>query len=326
MPIDPLEVAVTSGEPSISVVIACRNEAALLPRQLAALRAQEVQGWVDTIVVDDGSTDDTHRVAEAHGRRLPGFRVVRTSPRNRAAALNAGAAGSTGEAVVFVDGDDEVAPGHLASLRAALAGSPFVAACLDHETLNPPWLRGVRPHEQIDGLRTELPLSFPVAIGATLAVRREVMAAVGGFDESLSSAEDTDFCWRLALAGVSLEPVPEAVLRYRYRPTVRGQFDQARRYGRGGIALEHRYRCPPSAVMIGGRFLRLVALVGALPTLRDRSVRAATAFQAGLLVGWLEAALRPRRYFPRAALEPVIRATDQVPTTARPPGTVARQR
>ena len=291
--------------PSLSVVITCRNEAEHLPRQLRALRDQEVEGWVDTVVVDDGSVDDTHRVAEAHGRGLPGFRVIRTPPRNGGAGRNTGAACSRGEALVFIDGDDEVAPGYLAALQAALVDHRFVAARLDHEALNPPWLATSRDPRQVDRLPTEPQAPWPVAGGGTLAVRRDFFEAVGGFEEALPYPQDTDLCLRLALTGVTLAFVPEAVLRRRYRPTVWRVFVQARGYGRGGVALDHRYGGGRSPARIGMRLARLLSLALRLPWFRDRSVRALTAFRAGLLIGWLEAALRPHRFFPPAVLEPV---------------------
>ena len=297
----------TDPHPTLSVVISCRNEAALLPRQLAALRRQEVAGWVDTVVVDDGSTDGTARVAATHGDGLPGFAVVEQVPQGRSPALNAGVAATRGEAIVFVDGDDEVAAGYLAALQAALAVHPFVASRLDHDTLNPDWLRGTRPPEQSTGLCHEPQTPWPVAGGGTLAVRRDVLDAVGGFDEAMVYAQDSDLCWRLALAGKRLTFVPDAVLHYRYRRSARAVFDQARRYGRGGVALDHRYGRPASLARIGRRTLRLVSLARRLPWFADPSVRAATAFQAGHLVGWLEAAVRPRRFLPSAALEPVVR-------------------
>jgi GT2 family glycosyltransferase len=134
-----------------------------------------------------------------------------------------------------------------------------------------------------------------------------VLEAVGGFDEAMAYAQDTDLCWRVALTGVALVFVPEAVLRYRHRPSVRAVFGQARRYGRGGVALDHRFGTGRSLVRIGWRLLRLLSLAGRLPWCRDRSVQMATVFRAGLLVGWLEAALRPHRFFPPTTLERVSR-------------------
>lgn len=301
----------SSPAPTLSVVIACRNEAELLPLQLAALRDQQRDGWVDTVVVDDGSTDGTHRTAEQHGEGLPGFRVVRIPPRGRPAALNAGISATQGDCVVFVDGDDEVAPGYLAAMRAALVDHPFVAGRIDHTTLNPDWLTGTRPPEQSTGLCHEPQQPWPVAGGGTLAVRREVLEAVGGFDDEVTYVQDSDLCWRIAMAGVRLTFVPDAVLRYRYRRTARQTFTQARRYGRGGVLLEYRYGSRPSILRIARRSLRLVLLARHLPWFARPEVRVATGFRAGHLVGWLEAAGAPRRLFPDAALRRIVASDTQ---------------
>ncbi len=290
---------VTLAEPSLSVVIACRNEADLLPLQLAALRAQEVTGWVETIVVDDGSTDGTAEVAEAQGDGLPGFRVLRTPGSNQAGACNIGIAASTAAAVVFLDGDDEVAPGYLAALQRALVDHPFVAARFDHDTLNPTWTPAHRLSVQVTGLR-HLPLRpGPAAAGATLAARRGVLEAVGGFDESLNYGMDTDLCWRLALKGVPLTFVPDAVLRYRYRLTAPQTYRQWRGYGRGDATLDRRFGSDPAVrrlARFGVRSLYLVAQCRHLPHFGDPSVRRATARRAGHLMGSLQGMVAPRRY------------------------------
>ncbi len=295
----------TTPPPTLSVVITCRDNAAVLADQLRALMAQDVDGWVDTVIVDDGSTDGTHLVAEEHADRLPGFRLIRTPPRGRAPALNHGYSASEGEAVVFLDADDEVAPGYLVALQRALEDHPCVAGRLDNDTMNPAWLQTSRPQEQVTGLRREPQVPWPVASGGTMAVRRDLLDAVGGFDEDMAYAQDTDLCIRIAHQGVTLTFAPEAVLRYRYRTSGREIFHQARHYGRGGVALDHRYGTGrPSAARIAVRSLRLGALVVHLPFCGRRSVRLATVFRAGFLIGWLESALWPRRFFPPTVLEP----------------------
>src|SRR5918993_451317 len=50
--------------PSISIVIAARNEAARLPARVANLLAQEYHGRREILVVSDGSTDDPRRALE----------------------------------------------------------------------------------------------------------------------------------------------------------------------------------------------------------------------------------------------------------------------
>jgi glycosyltransferase involved in cell wall biosynthesis len=283
-------------------VLGCRNEAEHLPQALTALAEQAVDGWVQTVLVDDGSTDDTAAVAESFADRLPGLEVVGTPHRGRAGALNAGIAAVTADAVVFVDGDDEVAPGYLAAMQVALAEHPFVAARLDHDTLNPPPRHGSRPPEQTTGLCYEPQRPWPVAGGGTLGVRRQELAEVGGYDAALMYAQDSDLCWRLALHGVPLVWVPDAVLRYRHRATTRATFEQARRYGRGGVLLDHRYGSRRSALTVLKRSIRLQLLVRRVPFLGSDRVRFATAFEAGLCFGWLEGTLAPGRFFTEEAL------------------------
>ena len=92
---------------SISCVIPCYNEGPNLRRLLPLLEdilwATRMR-W-EIIVVDDGSTDDTVAVAEAWCE-LSGFRCISLS-RNfgKEAALTAGLAAATGDAVVLLDGD-----------------------------------------------------------------------------------------------------------------------------------------------------------------------------------------------------------------------------
>jgi glycosyltransferase involved in cell wall biosynthesis len=283
--------------PTLSVVIACRNEQHHLPAQLAALAAQEVEGWVDTVVVDDGSTDATAARAEAFADRLPGLQVLRTPPRGRSAAANAGVAASTGDAVVFVDGDDEVAPGYLAALQGALVEHRAVAARIDNDALNPEHLRGGRPALQAHGLAHEPQQPWPVAGGGTLGIRRDSFDAVGGFDTSVLYAQDSDLCWRLALAGVAIAWVPEAVLHYRHRSSAKGTFRQARRYGLGGALLDHRFGTELPRWTVVKRAIRLLLVVRLVPGFLSPRVRTAAAFEAGMRVGWLQGRLWPRRCF-----------------------------
>ena len=299
-----------SGQPTISVVIACRNEALVLPEQLDALRNEEVDGWVDTVIVDDGSTDGTAAVAEERGRGLPGLRVIRTGPTNRATAINVGIRASSGEAVVMLDGDDVIAGGYLATMRAAAADHPAVAARLDHDALNPAWLQAARPHPQVTELGHEPQQPWPTASGGTLALHRAALDAVGGLDEDLEYAQDTDLCWRLAMVGVPLAFVPDAVLQYRYRTTARQAWFQARGYGRGGVILDHRYGNGRSWPRIVMRSARLLAQVIRLPTCVTRTGRLATAYRTAHLLGWLEAAIWPRRFLPPAARARVGGTTD----------------
>ncbi|HOY62935.1 MAG TPA: glycosyltransferase family 2 protein [bacterium] len=84
---------------TVSIIIPAYNEADRLGHTLEALIHCGLGD--ETIVIDDGSTDDTAQVALAHGARL----VRRPKNRGKGAALNAGLAAALGETIMFLDAD-----------------------------------------------------------------------------------------------------------------------------------------------------------------------------------------------------------------------------
>jgi glycosyltransferase involved in cell wall biosynthesis len=230
--------------PFVSVVIPCLDAAATLPAQLAALAAQRQEGPWEVIVADNGSRDGSRQVVADFAGRLPGLRLVDASDRRgQAHARNLGATVARGDVLAFVDADDEVAPGWLAAIAAALAAHPFVACRFDSDTLNPEHVRRTHSNPQRDGLsRYDYPDYLPHAGGGGLGVRRAVHQEVGGFDESLPALEDTDYCWRIQRAGYPLSFAGDAVVRIRHRDDARGMLRQGMRSGRYNVLIYSRYR------------------------------------------------------------------------------------
>src|SRR3954466_15821968 len=83
---------------TISVSIPCRNQGRLLRAALASVTAQTVRP-TRIIVVDDGSTDESREVANAH----PGVTLVQQSHAGIGAARNAGLARADADLVAFLD-------------------------------------------------------------------------------------------------------------------------------------------------------------------------------------------------------------------------------
>ncbi|MDQ1522030.1 MAG: hypothetical protein QOI55_3103 [Actinomycetota bacterium] len=282
----------------LSVVIPCLNAAAGLARQLEALRAQEWPHDWEVIVADNGSTDATRAIAESYEKLLPSIRVVDAAQRRgRQHACNAGARAG-GKAIVFVDADDEVAPGYLAAVGDALAEHPLVAARIDHMTLNNGWVLDGRSNAQGSALQDGFGF-LPFGSGGTLGVHHDVFDALGGFSDEMHYAEDVDFCWRAQLAGIPIHYVPDAALRYQYRASLRAMYSQHRNFGRGSARLYRTYRDRgmsrrTSKVAVADWY----GMAKSLIALRSRADCARLARRAGRNVGRLEGSARLRVWFP----------------------------
>ncbi|HEX6902686.1 MAG TPA: glycosyltransferase [Thermoanaerobaculia bacterium] len=228
----------------LSVVIPCLNAAGTIAQQLDALAGQSWPGGWEVIVADNGSTDRSREIVASYRDRLPGLKLVDASDkRGQAHARNLGAAAATGDAFLFCDADDEVAPGWLEGMGRALAVHDFVACRYDNEKLNPAWVQRTHLNPQKDGLTAyDYPPFLPHAGGGGLGVRRSVHEAVGGFDESMPALEDTDYCWRIQLAGHGFHFAPEAVVYIRHRHDPGSIYRQGVSYGLHNVLIYKKYR------------------------------------------------------------------------------------
>jgi cellulose synthase/poly-beta-1,6-N-acetylglucosamine synthase-like glycosyltransferase len=109
--------AITSW-PSISIVLAARDEAARLPARLTNLLTIPYRGRREVIVVSDGSTDETGDVVRAFGGKV---RLVEVPAGGKPLALNAGVAVASGELLVFADARQEFSVDALQHLVANFA-------------------------------------------------------------------------------------------------------------------------------------------------------------------------------------------------------------
>lgn len=225
----------------LSIIIPCFNAANTISLQLKALAKQHWSESWEVIVSDNGSTDETVAIVEQYQEKLPDLRIVDSSDQRGAAhARNIGASVATGDRLAFCDADDEVAPGWVAAMADALSKHDFVACRRDYEKLNESRVIKSCRLTQINGLQKSSYL--PYASSCNLGVKRSIHNAVGGFDETMLRLEDTDYCWRIQLAGTKLHFVPDAVVHYRLRHTIAALYHQGRLTGKYKVLLYKKYR------------------------------------------------------------------------------------
>jgi len=181
-----------------SVVIPTFNRLALLEKALGSIFVQTF-GDYETIVVDDGSTDDTWKYLQSLGSQVLALRQDNRGP---GAARNLGARRAKGNYLAFLDSDDLLFPWTLA-----------VYASVIQKTKSPSFLAG-KPWQFRGNLSPEtvhqcnpVQSAFPdyLASGevwrwwgaSSFVIERFEFYAVGGFGEENNNCEDADLALRL---------------------------------------------------------------------------------------------------------------------------------
>jgi GT2 family glycosyltransferase len=208
--------------PRVAVIVPAYGVAHLVGEALDSLRAQSLAAW-ECVVVDDGAHDD---VAGAVAPYLadPRVRFLATGNRGVSAARNRAVASTRAPYIALLDGDDLYQPEYLASTVAALDADPAARLVTCNARIF-----GAVPHERlcferrqgsgagsIGSLGDLLDRSFKVYIGTTF--RRGDFDRVGGFDESMTHAEDFDLWVRLLLLGGHARYLDAVLGEYRVRP------------------------------------------------------------------------------------------------------------
>ncbi len=154
-----------------------------------------------------------------------------------------------------------------------------------------------KDHPQQTGLqRAWFPPYLSHAAGAMLGIKKWLHKSTGGFDESWPALSDTEYCFRLQLAGVGLHFVPDAVVHYRCRRTYGGLFTQASSWGEHFVRLHKEHRPPGTTVAHPwrrhvGEWKRLVRNA---PNLRFRDHRPRWVWRLGWQIGLIRGSIKHR--------------------------------
>jgi glycosyltransferase involved in cell wall biosynthesis len=285
---------------TLSVIVPCYNAARTIATQLEALSAQKWSEAWEVIIVDNGSRDGTLAIAQSYAVRLPELRIIRAAEKQGAAhARNAGARVAQGETLAFCDADDEVGPGWVAAMGTALQKYDLVASRFNSEKLNPPWLQSSPTNPQKEDVqKASYPPYLSHAGGSGLGVKRSVHELIGGFDESLPAQEDTDYCFRVQLAGLQLQFASDAIVFVRYRDDFRSRFRQARLWAEYNVLMYKKYRTSRVATLrCWQRYARYTRyLLWSLLETHSKVGRAAWLWRFGWQIGRLRGSIKYRTH------------------------------
>lgn len=189
----------------VSVVIPAYNAAEFIGRTLDTVRTQTFTNH-ETIVVDDGSSDDTSDVAQAYfARHSMRGRVVRQENRGIAAARNVGMRSASAAYVALLDHDDLWYPEKLAAVMAEFERHPEAELiCHDESVTREGHVLRVSHRQPSRGsLYESLLFTGNILSPSAVTFGRERALALGGFDERAEylTVEDYDFWMRFSREG-----------------------------------------------------------------------------------------------------------------------------
>jgi len=205
----------------VSVVIPMFQAEAWIADTLASVAAQ-THAEVETIVVDDGSSDLGAELVSvfAESAERP-VRLFRTTNSGVAAARNLGIAESNGAYVALLDADDLWHPAKLESQVAQLERSGSPMCTCGYEFFDDRTRRRIGVVRVDDGsaaLRGWLALEGNgLALASTALIRRHVLDNLRRFDSTFSISADLDFALRMGETG-HIDALPEVLVRYRVHP------------------------------------------------------------------------------------------------------------
>jgi 1,2-diacylglycerol 3-beta-glucosyltransferase len=196
--------------PSVSVLVSCHNEEAVVGRLTKALGELDYPaGLLQVMIVDDGSTDRTGELLEEWAATGAGrcLRRPAGSPGGKSGALNAALADVTGDIVVVFDADHRPHTDVLRRLVRHFADPTVAAAqgrCVIGNEADSPLAHLVAIDYTAGYLVNEYGrqamFGLPAYGGANCAVRTAVLRKLGGWSP-LTVTEDTDLTLRLILSG-----------------------------------------------------------------------------------------------------------------------------
>ena len=183
----------------VTAVIATYNYGRFVTEAIESVLAQTYPE-VEIVVVDDGSTDDTHERLAAYAGRI---RSLYQANQSVAAARNTGIQAARGSLIAFLDADDLWHPHKLELQVRYLAQHPQVGLAavdrLGEGAAHWPVLNGCTSFRARPVSLEELIIK-PYFAPSGVLVRKECFARVGSFDTSLRNAEDYDMWIRIAAA------------------------------------------------------------------------------------------------------------------------------
>jgi uncharacterized membrane protein/GT2 family glycosyltransferase len=257
-------------KPLISVVVCSYNGVSTLAGCLKAIKKQKWNGKLEVIVVDDGSKDDTYKIAKS----FRGIKVIKNE-RNLglACSRNVGIKAANGKIIVFTDDDCRPSPTWIKNLYTGYTSDEVLGvggplSSNDKQNLVLRYLHFKNPMKPLEHkllksnsiayrfglyLKDLIGLSKPVpnrkrvvysVAGGNMSFRKSTLEQIGMFDEKFTfGSEDQELCLRInKIFPNSLYFVPKAKSSHQFDSRLRDTLRRSRAYGIGNARLSRKHR------------------------------------------------------------------------------------
>lgn len=197
--------------PLISCIVPAFNSARYIAESLESILDQTYVP-LEVVVVDDGSKDDTVKIATSFRERV---RVIQQDDRGPAATRNRGVEESRGGYLAFLDADDRWHPDKLQRQMTAFANDRDLDICLSLVTMF--WGEDM-VEEEAGMLQHERSKEVPGYATTTLLAPRRVLEEVGPFSTDYWFADAVEWFVRARSMGKRIHVLPEVLTYHRMHP------------------------------------------------------------------------------------------------------------
>ncbi|MGB3071756.1 MAG: glycosyltransferase family A protein [Ottowia sp.] len=231
-------MTIATSQPSpllVSVIVTCYNRQAYLAEALDSILAQRFTGY-EIVLVDDGSTDDSARIAAEYAERHRGCLRYHHQPnQGAAAAKNSGVQLAAGRYLAFLDSDDIWTPEKLETQMRDAGSRPDIRIRYAHgrQFLSPE----LAPDQRARLHCPEQPMPAPTT--GTLLIERADFLRIGGFRSDLRVGIDIEWHLRARASGMAMATLPEVLLLRRVHPGNSGFTERDARKQHSAILKEH---------------------------------------------------------------------------------------
>lgn len=217
----------------ISFITPVYNNASTLGKSIEAMLAQSTKRSFEIIVIDDGSTDDSAKIALSFSESHKNIKVISKENGGEASALNVGVKEASGKYICIAEGDVELEPDWIEK-NIKEFDDPQVMGVGGHLVTprNDPWIARIAGYEVEHKLDKNAKYVSHIT-SANAMYRAEIFEEVGTYNEKLiNSCLDADVNLRIIDKGYKLVYNREAKALHHYKTTLFGFMNRVYYYAR----------------------------------------------------------------------------------------------